>query len=109
MAALSYPFRSNSILDLIENQQGEFIPLPDQFSCAITELIQNILIYDELKRPSLDEIIAMPQLKPYVQKFKDSKQFKDFYRNDDIFDLSDLVREEEDWDFSEEKQIKLTN
>lgn len=76
LCALKLPFQANNLMELLVKITKEDIdPLPKTYSKEIFRLIKSLLIKDEIKRPSCQEILAKPMLIKVMQDFvaRDSK------------------------------------
>lgn len=83
MCMLKVPFQANSLNELtIKILEGKVPSISKKFSKEISSLIEGMLIVNEYKRMSLDDILNYPLIKSRVSKKKNG--------NEDLFDIDSV-------------------
>jgi len=78
MAALQPPFNAGSLHQLAQKIiQGKYSPLPSSFSSQTSGIIEKLLQKDPAMRPTIHQILRMPQLASRIQNWLNKDEFKD--------------------------------
>eukprot|EP00347_Sterkiella_histriomuscorum_P012471 403368448 len=94
LASLRAPFEATNQIQLaMKIKNGKFDRIPNQYSDELFRVIQQMMTLDQLKRPSVDEIMIHPQI---------SKNIKENF----IKDKYTSIKREEEKIMSNENQIK---
>lgn len=92
IAALQPPFNAQSLHQLAQKIiQGKYTALPSNFSNSTTQLIEKMLQKDPAARPTIHQLLKMPQIQPRIAQFLGGETFKDEFahtilHNQDVFE-----------------------
>uniref|UniRef100_A0A0G4HLT8 non-specific serine/threonine protein kinase n=1 Tax=Chromera velia CCMP2878 TaxID=1169474 RepID=A0A0G4HLT8_9ALVE len=69
LTALKHPFDAQSLHDLaVKILKGKYADIDSRYTKELGDLIRKCLTVDDAKRPTLQDILNLPILKPYVDK-----------------------------------------
>lgn len=70
MCALAPPFNATSLHQLAQKIiQGRYDPLPKQYSANMSNLLRSLLVKEPARRPTINQILAMPFIKSRISTF----------------------------------------
>lgn len=91
MCGLGPPFNAGSLHELAKKIiAGRFSPIPSCYSQNMQQLIGSILVRDPKRRPSINDLLKNPLLKPRIKRYLEEDNFKEEFshtllHNQDVF------------------------